>query len=211
VAISREAGSRGGGIARKVAELLGWQLFNQETLDYLLQEDAAREQLLADLPGTARAWSALQMQRLVDERKFAPDRDTEAMISLILAIGARGDAVIVGRGAGYLLPAETTLHVRVIAPVEARIAYFAQWLRLNREEAAAEVRSRDQRRSLFLTRVLGRNSADVTGYDMIINSGRLGIEAAAQCIGWAMRTKQMYAELRETKESLSISAIPEPQ
>jgi hypothetical protein len=49
VAISREAGARGSTIARKVAELLGWQVFDQDSLDYLMQNDAARELL----PGPA--------------------------------------------------------------------------------------------------------------------------------------------------------------
>ena len=72
------------------------------------------------------------------------------MIRVLLAVAARGDAVIVGRGAGFLLPAESTVHVRVIAPFERRVAYFAQSLRLSREEAAAEVRARDERRAEFL-------------------------------------------------------------
>ena len=32
---------------------------------------------------------------------------------------------------------------------------------------------------------------------MAVNSDRLGVEAAAQFIGWAVRTKQMFAELAE--------------
>ena len=45
VAISREAGARGATIARKVGELVGWQVFDQESLDYLVQDDTARQQL----------------------------------------------------------------------------------------------------------------------------------------------------------------------
>jgi cytidylate kinase len=210
VAISREAGARGGSIARKVGELLGWQVFDQETLDYLLQNDTACEQLLSDLPNAAVVWANLHFARLQREQKWTADTDTAGMIRLLLAVAARGDAVIVGRGAGYLLPPETTLHARVVAPVEARIAYFAQWLRLNREEAAAEVRARDDRRTKFLARILGRNPADATGYDVVVNAGRLGIEAAAQFIGWAVRTKQMFAELRESDESSPLNDLPEP-
>jgi cytidylate kinase len=122
------------------------------------------------------------------------------MLRLLLAVAARGDAVIVGRGAGYLLPAETTLHVRIVAPLEARIAYFAQWLRLTRDEAEEEVRVRDGQRTEYLQSILGRNPADAIGYDIVVNAGRLGVEAAAQFIGWAVRTKQNVAELRHSEE-----------
>jgi cytidylate kinase len=203
IAISREAGARGGSIAQKVGELLGWQVFDQETLDYLTQNDVAREQFLLDVPAGAMAWANGHFDRLQHEQKLTADPETAAMLRLILAVAARGDAVIVGRGAGHLLPAATTLHVRVVAPIEDRVAYFAQALRLSREEAARELRARDERRAKFVSRVLGSNPTDLGAYDLVINGTRLGIEGAAQIVGWAVRTKQQFDELRDPEESAS--------
>jgi cytidylate kinase len=209
VAISREAGARGSSIARKLGELLGWQIYYQENIDYLMQDDVAREQLLGELPASALAWANAHFMRLQHERKMSADSDTAIMIRLLLTVAARGDAVIVGRGAGYLLPAETTLHARVISPMESRVAYFAQWLRLNRDEAETEVRARDNSRTKFISSLLGRNADDSTDFDIVVNSTRLGIEAAAQFIGWAVRTKQMLTEIRESEESTSFRNLPE--
>ena len=199
VAISREAGARGGSIARKVGELLGWQVFDQESIDYLIQNDTAREQMLAEVPAAALAWTQAHFNRLQDEQKLVTDPDTAAMIRLLFAVAARGEAIILGRGAGYLLPAETTLHVRVVAPWEDRVVYFAQLLRLSRDEGAAEVQARDERRSHYIDRILGRNAAEVTAYDVVVNSGRLGVEGAAQFISWAVRTKQAFLDLQASE------------
>jgi cytidylate kinase len=209
VAVSREAGARGGSIARKVGELLGWQVYDQETLDYLIQNDTAREQFQAEIPPAAAAWANNQMAKLSREQRLTMESDTAAMIHLLLAVAARGDAVIVGRGAGFLLPTATTLHARVVAPWEARVAYFAQWLRMNREEAAAEVRARDDLRAKFLTRILGRNPSDLSAYDVVVNAGRLGIETSAQFIVWAVRTKEMFAELHQQDANVSHQYLPE--
>jgi cytidylate kinase len=209
VAISREAGARGGSIARKVGELLGWQIYDQETIDYLIQDEVARQQLVADLPAPARNWANTQYALLEREGDLAADSDTEILIRLLLTIAARGDAVFVGRGAGYLLPGETTLHVRVTAPMQSRVAYYAQKLRLGRDEAEVEVQARDQMRINFLTRFLGRDPATSTDFDIVVNSSRLGTEAAAQFIGWAVRTKQMFVEIQELEESISLKGIPE--
>jgi cytidylate kinase len=81
------------------------------------------------------------------------------------------------------------------------VAYFAQSLRLSREEAAEEVRARDQRRAEFLMRTMNRDPADATGYDVVVNADRLGLEGAAQFISWAIRTKQMFDEIRSADES----------
>ena len=59
---------------------------------------------------------------------------------LVLSLAAEGGVVLIGRGAGFLLPPESTLHVRVVAPLSDRIAYMSQWLRLTREQAAEQVR-----------------------------------------------------------------------
>lgn len=203
VAISRQAGSRGTEIGRKVADILAWQMFDHDTLDYLTQNDDARAQLLADVPADARAWADAQLDHLQRDHKLNADPEALPLIRLLLTVAARGSAVIVGRAAGFLLPPETTIHIRVIAPTEARIAYLAQELRLTRPEAAEEVRARDERRALFLDRTLARDASDPTAYDAVVNSERLGVEGAAQFIGWAVRTKQMFAEIAE-------SSLPNP-
>ena len=201
VAISREAGARGATIARKVGELIGWQVFDQESLDYLLQDDTARQQLQAEVPSSARAWVEAYFTRLQLNQRAARDPETGTMIRLLLEVAARGDAVIVGRGAGFLLPAQSTVHVRVIAPFERRVAFFAQSLRLSREEASEELRARDERRAEFLKRTLDRDPADPTGYDVVVNADRLGLEGSAQFIAWAVRTKQMFDEIRSAEDS----------
>lgn len=197
VAVSREAGARGTTVARKLAELLGWQVFDQETLDYLLHDDTARGQLLADVPAAARAWADEQIDRLQRQKRLSADPGAAAMVRLVLTVAARGDVVIVGRGAGYVLPAETTLHARVVAPFESRVGHFAEAFRLTREEATAEVRARDEKRAQFLTRTLYRDPAELYAYDVVVNSARLGLEGAAQFLGWALRTKQLMAELSD--------------
>jgi cytidylate kinase len=208
VAISRQAGARGTTIARKVADILSWQVFDHDTLDYLVQNDTARSQLLADVPANALAWADSQLAHLQRERNLNADGDSLRLIRLVLTVAARGNAVIVGRAAGFMLPRETTIHIRVIAPEESRIAYMAQELRLTRPEAAEEVRARDDRRALFLERTLGLDHKDLTAYDAVVNSERLGVETAAQFIGWAVRTKQMFTEIAE-EPAVSLGSLDE--
>ncbi len=200
VAISRQAGARGTTIARKVAEILDWQVFDHDTLDYLAQNDTAREQFLAEVPAGALAWADAQLARLFRYHGLNAEGESLRRVRLVLAVAARGSAVVVGRAAGFLLPAETTIHVRVIAPLDSRVAYMAQELRLTRPEAVEEVRARDERRALFLDQTLARDPSDVTAFDVVVNSDRLGVEGAAQFVGWAVRTKQMLTELTEPNE-----------
>ena len=81
------------------------------------------------------------------------------------------------------------------------MSYLAQMLRLPRPEAAAEVRNRDDRRAKFLARTVHLDPHDPTAYDIVVNSDRLGVEGAAQFIGWAVRTKQQFAEISASEGS----------
>jgi len=194
VAISREAGSRGGTLAATLGRALGWPVYTQEMLDFLAHDEAARNELLADLPDAAQVWAAAQFLELVRMRGLSTTSDTAAVARLIYVLGARGDTVLVGRGAGFLLPIATTIHVRIIAPPNDRVAYLSQWLRLTSEEAEAEVKSRDRRRAEFLSTLSDLNAGDPAGYDLVVNSARLGLEACVDLIAVAVRSKQLPDE-----------------
>jgi hypothetical protein len=186
VAVSRQAGARGGSIARRVGRLLNFPVYSADTLDYLVRDDAARADLLAGLPAGAKEWADATASRLLAGRAGA---ETADMVKLILALAARGECVVVGRGAGFLLPREFTVHARLVAPLPERIAYMADWLRLTPDEAAEEVRVRDRRREKFVTGIVEVDPLDPAGYDLVLNSGRLGESVAAGLIVQAVAAR----------------------
>ena len=57
IAVSREAGARGGTIGRRVAKKLGWPIYDQEILEYTAQEGASRH-IIGHLPAAAARWAA---------------------------------------------------------------------------------------------------------------------------------------------------------
>jgi cytidylate kinase len=189
VAVSRESGSRGGSIARRVGAKLGWQVYSRELLEYVAQEGADRQEILESLSPAAAAWVEGQMDGLLRAQNLSRHPSLLAMARMILALGATGEVVLVGRGAGYLLPRAATLHARIVAPLADRVAYMGQWLRLTEGEAAEQVRLRDRRRAEFLSTHFHREPADVYQYDLVLNSSLLGEELCAELIAQAARAK----------------------
>ena len=190
VAITRESGARGSSIARRVGKKLGWQVYTQELLEFLTSNESARSHVLADVPKEAAAWADTQFHRLKMEKVISPGVELGEMPRLILTLAARGGVVLVGRGAGYLLPRETTLHVRIVAPLKDRVAYMAQWLRLRHEEAADYVHDHDDKRAEFLLKSFNRRAGDLKDYDLALNSFHLGEEICAALILSAVHGKE---------------------
>jgi cytidylate kinase len=196
VAISREAGSRGGSIARRAGTKLGWQVYPQELLEYIAQEGAFRQQLLDNLSTEGGAWVDAELDRLLKAQDLSRNPSILELGRMVLSLGAQGEVVLLGRGAGYILPPRTTLHVRLIAPLQDRIAYMSQWLRMTEEEAAAQVRLRDSRRAEFIATHFHRKASDVYQYDLLLNTRLLGEELTAELIVQAARAKQAALGLR---------------
>ncbi len=193
VAITREAGARGGRIARRVGQLLGWQVFDQEMLGYLVQSETARVEMMADIPPDSLAWANLEHARQLDARHLGGGDQTE-LLRLAFVLAAKGEVVLVGRGVGELLPAATTVNVRIIAPLNQRVAYFSQWLRLTPSEAEIEVTARDRVRGALQIALVGSDPDDPTQYDLLLNSGRLGEAECAELIARAVRVKQLLPD-----------------
>jgi cytidylate kinase len=189
VAISREAGARGGSIGRRVARKLGWGVYDQELLEYMAQETAVRQNVVEPLTGMDAAWVEARLEQLLREQNLSQHPLILHLARVILALGARGNVVLVGRGAGCILPRQSTLHVRLISPLAERIAYMSQWLRLSREEATERVRLRDERRATFLNTHFHRQPGDVHQYDLVLNSGTLGEDVCAELIARAARAR----------------------
>jgi cytidylate kinase len=189
VAISREVGARGGEVARRFATKTGWPLYDAELLGYSSQDPEALSTLLAELPPEAGKWIEGRMMSLRSLGVLRNDPSFESVSRLILALAAKGEAVFVGRGAGFILPRETTIHVRMIAPLADRISYMSQWLRLSRAEAEAQVATREAKRAEFLAQCL-HLSDDGIIYDMVLNSSALGEELCAELIFQALSCKR---------------------
>jgi cytidylate kinase len=159
---------------------------------YTSQDPAAFDSLLAELPPEAGPWIEARMRLLYQSGVLANDPQFERVSRLILALAARGEAIFVGRGAGFILPRESTLHVRLTAPLTDRVAYMSQSLRLTHDEAARQVESRESKRSEFLARCIHLPSDGII-YDMVLNSSALGGNLCADLILMALRCKPSNA------------------
>jgi cytidylate kinase len=189
VAISRESGARGGTIARRAARKLGWQVFDQELLEYMAQEAAVNPGVLDNSLGPHAEWVEARLQHLLRTGEMSDHPSMVELARVVLALAGQGQVVLIGRGAGHILPRETTLHVRVIAPLEDRIAYMAQWQRLTREEATTRVEQSDARRIEFMSTHFHHQSPDIHQFDLILNSSLLGEDVCADLVVHAARAR----------------------
>jgi cytidylate kinase len=108
------------------------------------------------------------------------------LIETILSLGAHGECVIVGRGAAQILPADTTLRVRLVGALEDRITTLARRLGLSREQAARKVEQMDRERRAFIRDHFQKDVTDPRGYDLVLNCFRWSVDESVELLVGAL-------------------------
>ena len=90
-------------------------------------------------------------------------------------------AVILGRGAPFVLDPAKALRVLVVAPLERRVEDLAERESLPFSEAKARLATEDKQRLNFLSQ-FGVDPNDPSLYDLVVNTDSLGHDAAAALV-----------------------------
>jgi cytidylate kinase len=180
ICISRQYGARGAAMGRMIADRLGFRYYSQELVHDIAEQAHVRQQVIESLDERVQDGIAEWVAGLVKRSGFAPTDYLRNLSKVVLTLGRHGKGVIIGRGAHFLLDPDATLRVRVIAPLEQRIARVAQRDELSEADAHAKVVRIDGERSAFNRQHHNADLADPSHYDLVVNAGTLGVEGAAE-------------------------------
>lgn len=197
IAIEREYGCGGGVIAQKIADILGWKVW-----DRLLTEEIAKlanvdcsaverrgERLDSRFYRLAKVFWRGSYERSIpldDDKFFDADCLVSMMERIAAKIAAEGNAVVVGRGAPYFLQErEDTFRVFLYATRDEKIRrLMAAGQRL--EDAEEMVDSIDAERVAFCRHYFSADWPTRSLYHMMINTS-LGDERVITMILDTMR------------------------
>lgn len=182
VTISREPGSGGRIVAQKLAQSTGFDLFHQEVINEMAQSARVNARILETLDEKGLSTLDNWISSLVDDRHLWPDKYLQHLMKVINTIGRHGGAVIVGRGANFILPPEKRLRVRVIAPLPVRIQNVAREFDVSIDDARRRVIRTESDRKSFVRKYFYTDIADHNNYDLIINTESVPIDSAVNCI-----------------------------
>lgn len=186
ITISREPGSGGRTIAEKLSEKFGLSLFHQEVVHEMADNAQVSTRLLEFLDEKAQNVLNEWIASLVDTQHLWPDRYLRHLMKILTTIGKQGKAVIVGRGANFVLHPDKRFRVRVVAPMDVRVKNIAQAFDVSAEEARRRVIRTGSDRKAFIRKYFNADIADPINYDIIINTGTISVDCAVDAIAKAV-------------------------
>lgn len=201
ITISRQYGGGGGEIAARLAQILGWKLLDHEAviavaekLGITVEEAEEKDESVPSFSTRfLHSLSMIQpaMSSTLQTIPIGEDEVYHDAIQQVLEAALQcGHVVLVGR-ASHMLHRERRdiLHVRIVAPLEARITYVKQREGLNDAEARFRIKAKDSGRARYLQVHFSEHPDNPYLHDLVINTGSLDLGSAVQLIMDALENK----------------------
>ena len=186
--VGRQFGSGGGYVAQAVGRKLGIPVYDNELISKAAEESGYSKSIFE---GGEKRRSLFSMSSFFASSRI-PFGESSGYVNddmlfriqseVIRNIAEKGDAIIVGRCADYILRDLPCLNVFVCAPMEYRISRLVELEGLTTEEAEELMRRKDRTREAYYNFYTFGSWGVASNYNLCIDSSILGIEGTADCI-----------------------------
>ena len=177
IAMTREMGTLGKDVAMGLVDTLDLDVVHHELVERHIAEkmnlgESSVHRFLEGRPSLLERWK-------IDAKRLSRYSDEE-----ILELAQKGNVLIRGWGAAQLLSdVQHVICVRICAPMTNRVAEMMQRLGITDEAAARrEVERNDDAHTRAIQRQFGQDWRSPYSYDIVLNTGRVPIDACVRQI-----------------------------
>lgn len=193
IAISRETGAAGEEIARQLGQRLDWPVYDRELVERIARETSSRTELIESLDERPSNWLSECTAAFLQTQTLSSNEYLHQLVETLFSLSAHGECVIVGRGAHALLPQQSTLTIRIVAPKANRIATIAKQRQTSEKAAEQYVNETDRQRHDFIESYFHKDSSAEDGYDLTLSTARFSIDECVELITVALKMRQAHA------------------
>ncbi len=201
ITISREYGAQGAAVARIVASELGFQYWDQDLVHEVSKNTTTPEIVLAALDEHKRHMITETLAVMFAKSTITSTEYLQELARVIGAIAQRGSAVIVGRGAQFILPSSIALRVRIVAPLTSRIQGVALRRGVSPKQAQTMTAKADAERAAVARDGHHKDINLGQHYDLVLNTSTLSLQQCrdfivqAYAARFSTETTQIHATL----------------
>ena len=194
ITVSRQFGSGGRELGKRLSDLLGWDYYDREIIQQLAEEQGLDpEYVRREL--SSHGWHHYQLtyRNSFHQPLTGTWRQTEMLVrqrEMIQEIAQAGnDCVIVGRDADVILQEEKPFRVYVCADQESRLARCMRYEekkdpaeRLSEKEILRNIRRIDRNRRRTREILTGTSAAEGSSFDLTVNASQWEIKKLAEAV-----------------------------
>lgn len=187
ITLSRLPGAGGRELALELGRRLQLEVHDRDIIHRIAHQAGLRERSVEELEEQERSVLTDWLTSFASDQHLAPYGYLQHLTRVVEAIARPGGAVILGRGAHLILAPNQALRVFVVAPLEMRVATVMARYGCGSREAEHHILAKDAERRAFLKRYFRADLGDPASFDLIVNTGRLGVQGAADAVEACLR------------------------
>ena len=195
ITVSRQFGSGGRELGKRLADTLGWDYYDREIIQALAEDQGLDPEYVRRMLGS-HGWNHYQLTYRSTFRQphlHGISRQTEILVrqrEILQEIAEAGqDCVIVGRDADVILHAYQPFRIGVCADLEARLERCMRYEekrapeeRMTEKEILRNIRRIDRDRKRTREILTGKTAGDGSTFDLTVNSTGWEIKKLAEAV-----------------------------
>lgn len=206
ITVEREYGSGGAAIAERLANRLGWQLWDRDLTSEIAREakvtreavhrcDERVDPLISRLFSVYARGSYERTLPVTETRHFNTDAMVAMLHKVIEQVASKGECVIVGRGSPYILRSRPdAFHVFIYAPDDEKLRRLRN-IGQSEKESLQLIQDVDRERASFIRHYFHKEWPHRPLYNLMINS-KFGDDYVVETI---LRNIAALENLRESE------------
>ena len=185
ITISREFGSGGREIAKRLADKLGYAYYDSEIITLLAKETGMTEEYIKDISEKGVYPYAFQFAKSFAMYSSMQNNQTEILVAQSKILKQIADknvnAIIVGRGANSILKEYNPMNIFVYANLESKINRCKEKAKENEsltdKELEKKIKTIDKNRKAFNSLISNMEWGSKENYDLCINTSNVEIKS----------------------------------
>ena len=183
ITISREFGSGGKEIGKRLADKLGYAFYDSKIIDLLVKETGMSEQYITNISEKGVYPVPFQFGKTFVTNLSIQKNQTDILIKqnkILKSIAEKGNAIIVGRGANIILKEYNPINIFVYADIESKIKRCkekgSEDENLTDKELLNKIKDVDKNRKAFNDLISDISWGNKENYDLCINTSNINIK-----------------------------------
>ncbi|HUY35034.1 MAG TPA: cytidylate kinase family protein [Pirellulales bacterium] len=193
IVVSRHMGAGGDEMAELLGGQFGWPVLDKQLVDLMAERFHVDHDVVEMLDENKSSTLYEALGHFVNHRLISQQTYVCYLRRIVASVVAAGPAVFVGRGVQFFLPRRHGLAVRVVADERDRIDRISRRYGLSKTEAKRIMIETHDRWSAFVRCYFHKDLDDPANYDLVVNTSRLGVEAAAELVVATFRSRHIDA------------------
>lgn len=189
ITVSREPGSGGKLIGRRLAEHLKFKFYYKEIIDRMFKNRELANECLEHYDEKELSFIDNFIASIIHPNLITQDRFVKELTQFITKLTLAGSCVILGRGANFFTDHRFGFHVRLTAPLEFRVEKTVRFEHLSLAKATKKVIEVSEERKKFVEKYFSRHIDNSEYYDLVLNREYYSIEEAMEIIINAFKKK----------------------